>query len=360
MGLHFERLRMLVRRRSIGGWIFVIAAFFWNRLGDWQNIEYLQSKHLFPTALPNMSASTSITITLFCVGVVWLTAVLVWPSRQYAKTAPETEGATQPNTESSNPRLALIRERQRLEDELLPLVEIEEGAIQVHPKIMLVPDESDYRKQKIAQIRRDIADIDRHLGSPSIPSAAARYSQPKQLKPNLQPDPPRAATLSLESGVWTDKPLKPNHSVYAILIDFINAPNQGGPIGFADDVRACVQVPDKSHPLCPLWWLYHQTNSVSISPATKKTIVLAIGPLLGMYDERPWCFPLNLKEETPPSYGAPDGPVVIDHRPISAHEFLFDLFLVDVASGNTLGKWKYRWEMHGSGPVALPSVTFVA
>ncbi len=360
MGLHLERLRLLKQKRSIVGWILVIAAFLWQRLGDWQNIEYLQSKHLFPTALPNMPLSTSITIVLFVCGLAWLTAVLAWPKRPALAGGESDNVRQQPKTESTDSRLALMQERQRLEAKLQPLVEIEEGPIQVHPLVEMVPSESDYRREEIKRIRRDIADIDRQLGSTSVPAAAERYGRPKQPTPNLQHANLRNAPLYLEDGVWTDKPNWPSkHSVFAILIDVVNVPLASGPIGPAS-VKVCVQRHDQSQPLCSLWWLYYRANTVNIGKASRKTLVIATGPLFGTFDQRPWCFPLNLRDEdATEGYGAPALPVQIDHSYISDKDFTFDLIVVDAETGGRLGKWTLRWEMHGAGIAAVPTVTIV-
>lgn len=77
---------------------------------------------------------------------------------------------------SIGPFLALLRERQRLEDELQPLLEIEEAGIQVVPAIKIGKDESDYRREKIEHLRRDIAAVNAQIDSlsraPSLSLAA--------------------------------------------------------------------------------------------------------------------------------------------------------------------------------------------
>lgn len=67
----------------------------------------------------------------------------------------------------SDPHLAMLRERQRLEAELQPLVEIQEGGVRVTPALRLLPDDISRRGQKIVQLRRDIAVIDARLGQSS-------------------------------------------------------------------------------------------------------------------------------------------------------------------------------------------------
>ena len=63
----------------------------------------------------------------------------------------------------ADPTVVLLRERQRLEVELQPLLEIEECGIQVYPAIKVGKDERDYRIEHIARLRRDIEEIGRQL-----------------------------------------------------------------------------------------------------------------------------------------------------------------------------------------------------
>jgi hypothetical protein len=66
---------------------------------------------------------------------------------------------------ASDPVLALLRERQKLEAELQPLLEKEESGIRVIPVMKIGKDESDYRLEKIAHIRRDVQEIEKQLTS---------------------------------------------------------------------------------------------------------------------------------------------------------------------------------------------------
>jgi len=80
------------------------------------------------------------------------------------------------STAFTNPVVELIRERQRLERERQPLQEAEECGIKVIPAHKIGKDESDYRKEKIERINRDIAEIDSQLRTrstkPNEPSAS--------------------------------------------------------------------------------------------------------------------------------------------------------------------------------------------
>ncbi len=62
-----------------------------------------------------------------------------------------------------DPWIALLRERQKLEAELQPLLEVEECGIKIIPQMKIGKDEADYRKEQIERLRRDIEDIGRQL-----------------------------------------------------------------------------------------------------------------------------------------------------------------------------------------------------
>ncbi len=82
MDIHSDRLRLLVKKRSIGGWIFWLLAASWKRLGDWQNVEWL-GNHLLPkTWHKPIPHSDYITVGLVVGGLAWFTAVLLWPKRK--------------------------------------------------------------------------------------------------------------------------------------------------------------------------------------------------------------------------------------------------------------------------------------
>jgi len=73
--------------------------------------------------------------------------------------------AETPVTADPNPYLSLLRERQRLEAELQPLLEIEECGIKVTPALKIGKDESDYRREQIARLKRDIEHISQSLAA---------------------------------------------------------------------------------------------------------------------------------------------------------------------------------------------------
>ncbi|HTM90172.1 MAG TPA: hypothetical protein VL155_18350 [Terriglobales bacterium] len=71
----------------------------------------------------------------------------------------------------TDPTLMLLRERQRLEAELEPLLRIEEAGIKVIPTVKIGKDESDYRKEEIARLRRDIGTINAQLEPRTVPAS---------------------------------------------------------------------------------------------------------------------------------------------------------------------------------------------
>jgi hypothetical protein len=84
MEIHANRLRKLLKRRSLGGWILWLIAFLWARLGDWQNFEWLANHHLLPKAWPTMIHPNYLTVALTLGGFAWFTVVLLWPERKDA------------------------------------------------------------------------------------------------------------------------------------------------------------------------------------------------------------------------------------------------------------------------------------
>jgi len=64
---------------------------------------------------------------------------------------------------AADPVLTLLRERQQLEAELQPLLEVEERGVRVIPALKAGKDESDYRRERIERLRRDIEEIGRQL-----------------------------------------------------------------------------------------------------------------------------------------------------------------------------------------------------
>lgn len=57
---------------------------------------------------------------------------------------------------TTDPLICLVRERQKLESELQPLVAVEESGVKVFPQIKIGKDESDFRREKIDHLKRDI------------------------------------------------------------------------------------------------------------------------------------------------------------------------------------------------------------
>lgn len=81
MDIHWDRMKLLVKKRSIGGWLILIVGIFWKRLGDWQNVEWL-ANHLLPKTWPKiMLHADSVTVILIVGGFAWLTVVLLWPRK---------------------------------------------------------------------------------------------------------------------------------------------------------------------------------------------------------------------------------------------------------------------------------------
>jgi hypothetical protein len=93
MGIHLDRLNVLVKKRSIFGWVMWALALGWKRLGDWQNVEWLQ-QHLLPHAWPKaMLHPDYVTIALIIGGFAWFTIIILWPKKaDVIGPAPATDG----------------------------------------------------------------------------------------------------------------------------------------------------------------------------------------------------------------------------------------------------------------------------
>jgi hypothetical protein len=112
----------------------------------------------------------------------------IYRERHFAAAKRESELAQQLQEASQfstpiDPVVELMRERQRLEIERQPLLEAEECGIKVIPTIKVGKDESDYRKEKIERINRDIAEINEQIKTRSIaPAKSAGLNLNKEWK----------------------------------------------------------------------------------------------------------------------------------------------------------------------------------
>jgi hypothetical protein len=70
--------------------------------------------------------------------------------------------------------LSLLHARQELEAKLQPLLEIEEAGIKVVPSVKIGKDKSDYRREQIKRLKRDIEDISEQLASEERHEAESR------------------------------------------------------------------------------------------------------------------------------------------------------------------------------------------
>jgi hypothetical protein len=83
METHFDRLKLLFKKRSLGGWLVIVLAVSWRWLEHLHTAVWVVD-HLFPNGWPRiMFHPNYITIGLFGLGLVWFTFVLLWPERQH-------------------------------------------------------------------------------------------------------------------------------------------------------------------------------------------------------------------------------------------------------------------------------------
>src|SRR6266403_1422863 len=93
MKLHLDRLKQLVKKRSIFGWILFVFGFGWRRLGDWQSVEWL-ADHLPFTRLVKAMVHFHpdyVSIGILGAAFVWLTFIVLWPKKQTHPAEPPTQ-----------------------------------------------------------------------------------------------------------------------------------------------------------------------------------------------------------------------------------------------------------------------------
>ena len=66
-----------------------------------------------------------------------------------------------------------------------PLLTIEEAGIKIVPAVKIGKDESDYRKEQIARLKRDIEEISKQLAAEEQPEAENAIAKQRQLVVNL-------------------------------------------------------------------------------------------------------------------------------------------------------------------------------
>jgi hypothetical protein len=82
MEIHLNRLKLLLGKRSFGGWLLLILGVGWEWLEHLHTAIWILDR-LFPSGWPKiMFHPHYVTIGLLIAGFVWLTLVLVLPGRQ--------------------------------------------------------------------------------------------------------------------------------------------------------------------------------------------------------------------------------------------------------------------------------------
>lgn len=90
METHLNRLRMLYKKRSVGGLALWVFAIFWKRLSDWQNVEWL-GRHAVPNGLAKIMVYPNlITVGFVVAGIVWFSVILLWPEKKERDSTEET------------------------------------------------------------------------------------------------------------------------------------------------------------------------------------------------------------------------------------------------------------------------------
>jgi hypothetical protein len=78
MEMHFDRLKVLLKKRSLGGWLLLILGVGWQWLEHLHTAVWVVDR-LFPEGRPRiMFHPNYITFGLFILGLLWLSVVLLW------------------------------------------------------------------------------------------------------------------------------------------------------------------------------------------------------------------------------------------------------------------------------------------
>lgn len=167
---------------------------------------------------------------------------------------------------------------------------------------------------------------ERRTPSPPTPEAGP------VAQPNLKVEAIKIAKLYLEEGVWTLNQQK-GTSYRGLLVDVANVPIASGKLKTVN-IKASVTIGSRNY--SPLPWLGEFTNTVKLGPASRKSLVMAIGN-----DEPlgPWYFVLNHRERYTQSEIPMDW---TNMAPLPAH--LAEILLVDVDSGESVAKFEYVWK----------------
>jgi hypothetical protein len=154
--------------------VFVFtSAYAWHALGGRVTLAQILKETVAPTAI-------GIGVALCALLVLWvwgIVATLLGDYRSMKETILERDKEIErlqtgvqrvAQTSTTDPWLSLLHARKNLEVELQPLLEQEEAGIKVVPKVKIGKDESDYRRERINRLRRDIEDISKRLASEEV------------------------------------------------------------------------------------------------------------------------------------------------------------------------------------------------
>lgn len=174
---------------------------------------------------------------------------------------------------------------------------------------------------------------------------------PKQEPPAAPPSPVARANLKIEAtkvgkiylqgDIWTLAPLEASRAMpykgpyRGLFADVANVPTGAGSIK-AVKVKAVLTIQLRSY--SPLPWLEEYTNAVSLEPAARKAVILAVG------EDRPvgaWHFVLNHRDR----HGSLNEPSRMDWTNLAPilSDLPLEVLLVDVNSGELVAKFEYLW-----------------
>jgi len=158
--------------------------------------------------------------------------------------------------------------------------------------------------------------------------------RPSVARANLTIEATKVGKVYLQEGEFTLSPdphRGPSKVFRGLFVDVANVPTGTGKIKSVT-VRAALKIQERSY--SPLPWLDRYTNTITLEPAARKTLLLAAGEEKELAG---WYFVLNHRDkyrEIPMDWS--------NMAPIPS-DLSMQILLVDVSSGESVGEFDYLW-----------------
>ncbi len=203
----------------------------------------------------------------------------------------------------------------------------------------------------------------REIGSKPAPSLSDALHAPEKEatvlhRPNLQIAGIRhAEVVGLVDQIWISCPQQNIQKMMSILVDISNAPRETETPRAANIKASLVLQHPKEQIVSPLSWLNEYTNTVTIGPGDRKTLVLAVGDLYNHnlpLTQFNWNFVMNQRnsasdkqEISPGDYHwagklPPNCPLVLQ--------------LANSKTGKIISSFNLVWNWNENAPIPQPTV----